>query len=171
MKIMSSQLFFVLSQPKLYAHFEILFSLFFKETIVILYFVYCYWQNTPAYLPTYLKESILFDKNSEKSVYYCLVVTHWKCQYIVWYELWKKCLLLFRSNSLKVSVLFDINSEESVLFGNNSLQVSVGPFYRSFVGGGGKVLFRYLNHVFHWQHISGMNANFKESMSGNKAFI
>ena len=49
-----SQLFFVLSQPKLYAHFKILFSLmFFKEEIVIFYFMYCFWRNTPTYLPTY----------------------------------------------------------------------------------------------------------------------
>ena len=106
-----------------------------------------------------LKVSLLFDINSEKSVYYCLVVTLQKCQYcliwtlkkclllpgsswrkisvycliwtlrkvftvawyqlsesvsVVWYELWKKCLLLLRSNSLKVSV---------------------GPFYRYFGGG------------------------------------
>ena len=55
MKIWLSQLFFMLSQPKLYAHFKILFSLiFFKEGIVILYFMYCFWRNTPTYLPTYL---------------------------------------------------------------------------------------------------------------------
>ena len=53
MKIRLSQLFFVLPQPKLYAHFKILFSLmFFTEAIVILYFMYCFWRNTPTYLPT-----------------------------------------------------------------------------------------------------------------------
>ena len=49
MKIRLSQLFFVLSQPKLYAHFKILFSLMFlKEAIVILYFMYCFWRDTPS---------------------------------------------------------------------------------------------------------------------------
>ena len=49
MKIRLSQLFFVLSQPKLYAQFEILFSvMLFKESIVILYFMYYFWRNTPT---------------------------------------------------------------------------------------------------------------------------
>ena len=43
----------MLSQPKLSVHFKILFSLrFFNEAIVILSYVYCFWQNTPTYLPT-----------------------------------------------------------------------------------------------------------------------
>ena len=51
MKIRPSQLFFVLFQPKLSVHFEILFSLmFFKEAIVVLSFMYCFWRNTPTYL-------------------------------------------------------------------------------------------------------------------------
>ena len=49
--------------------------------------------------------------------------------------------------------------------------MSVGPFYRCFLGGGGKVSLRYFNHVFDWQHISAENANLKESTAGNKAFI
>ena len=49
--------------------------------------------------------------------------------------------------------------------------MSVGPFYRYFVGGVGKVALRYLNHVFDWQHISAENANIKESMAVNKGFI
>ena len=53
MKIRLSQLFFVLSQPKLSVHFKILFSLkFSKEEIVILPSMYCFWLNTPTYLPT-----------------------------------------------------------------------------------------------------------------------
>ena len=49
MKIRPSQLFFVLFQPKLSVHFEILFSLmFFKEAIVVLSFMYCFWRNTPT---------------------------------------------------------------------------------------------------------------------------
>ena len=53
MKIRLSQFFFVLSQPKLYAHFKILSSLmFFKEAIVILYFMYYFWRNTPTYQDT-----------------------------------------------------------------------------------------------------------------------
>ena len=51
MKIRLSWLFFVLSQPKLSVRFKILFSLFFKEAIVILPFMYCFWWNTPTYLP------------------------------------------------------------------------------------------------------------------------
>ena len=52
MKIRISQLVFVLSQSKLSVHFKVLFSpMFFKETIVILSFMYCFWQNTPTYLP------------------------------------------------------------------------------------------------------------------------
>ena len=32
-----------------------------------------------------LKVSVLFDMNSEESVYYCLVVTLWKCRYcLIW---------------------------------------------------------------------------------------
>ena len=55
MKIRLSQLFFVLSQPKLSVHFKILFSLmFFKEAVVILSFMYWFWRNTPTYLPTCL---------------------------------------------------------------------------------------------------------------------
>ena len=51
MKIRFSQLFFVLSLPKLSVHFKILFSLmFFKEVIVILSSMYCFWRNTPTYL-------------------------------------------------------------------------------------------------------------------------
>ena len=51
MKIRLSQLFFVLSQPKLSVQFKISFSLmFFKEAIVILSFMYCFGQNTPTYL-------------------------------------------------------------------------------------------------------------------------
>ena len=41
MKIRLSQLFFVLSQPKLSVHLKILFSMFFKEAIVILSSMYC----------------------------------------------------------------------------------------------------------------------------------
>ena len=88
--------------------------------------------------------------DSEKIISYYLVITHWKCQYIVWYELWEKCL---------------------ILFGSHSLKVSVGPFYRCFMGGGGKVSLRYPNYVFDWQHISGKNANLKDSTAANKAFI
>ena len=50
MEIRLPQLFFVLSQPKLYAHFKILFSLmFFKEAIVILFFMYVFGE---IHLPT-----------------------------------------------------------------------------------------------------------------------
>ena len=50
MKIRLSQLFFVLFQSKHSVHFKILFSLFFKEAIVVLSFMYCFWRNTPTYL-------------------------------------------------------------------------------------------------------------------------
>ena len=53
MKIRLSQLFFVISQPKLSVHFKILFSLmFFKEAIIILSSMYCFWRNTHTYLHT-----------------------------------------------------------------------------------------------------------------------
>ena len=55
--------------------------------------------------------------NSQKHVYYCLVRTLWKCEYCliwsvntVWYWALNKSIL-FGSNSLKVSVLRDVNSE------------------------------------------------------------
>lgn len=51
MKIRLSQIFYVLSQPKLSVHFKILFSvMLFKEAIIILSFMYCFGQNTPTYL-------------------------------------------------------------------------------------------------------------------------
>ena len=66
MKIRLLQLFFVLSQPKLYAHFKILFSLiFFKEGILILFFMYCFWRNTPTYLPTYITIRFEFYEGAE----------------------------------------------------------------------------------------------------------
>ena len=49
--------------------------------------------------------------------------------------------------------------------------MSVAPFYRCFVWKGGKVSFRYLNHVFVSQHGSAANASLKESTAANKAFI
>ena len=63
--------------------------------------------------------------SSEKIIYYCVVVT--ESVSIVLYELWKKCFLLFDSNSLKVSVMFDMNSGKSVYycFGSNSMKVSL----------------------------------------------
>ena len=56
MKIRLSQLFFVLSQPKLSVHVKILFSIMlFKEAIVILSFMHCFWRNTPTYQPKVFK--------------------------------------------------------------------------------------------------------------------
>ena len=67
-----------------------------------------------------LKVLILFVMNSEKTVYYCLVVTLWKCQYCLIWTLEKvftiACLLMFGSNFLKVSVLFGMNSKKSVYY-------------------------------------------------------
>ena len=60
MKIRLSQLFFVLSQPKLSVYFNnFIFTndFFFNEIIVILYYMYCFWRNTPTYLPTNLIHS------------------------------------------------------------------------------------------------------------------
>ena len=52
MKTRLLQLFFVLSQPKLYAHFKILFSLIlFKEGIGILFLCIVFGE---IHLPTYL---------------------------------------------------------------------------------------------------------------------
>ena len=55
MKIRLSQLFFVLSQPKLSVPFKKFFSLtFFKEAIVILSSMYRFGEiHLPTYLPTY----------------------------------------------------------------------------------------------------------------------
>ena len=54
MKTRLSQLVFVLSQPKVSVHFEILYSvMFFKEAIAMLSSLYCFWRNTTTYLPTY----------------------------------------------------------------------------------------------------------------------
>ena len=106
--------------------------------------------------------------NSEKRIYYCLVVIHWKCQNIGWYELWEKCLLLFGSNSLKV--LFDIKSEKSVyyFFVVIHLMCQLVHFIDAFVEGRRTLLLRYLNHVFEWQHTFAENANLKESTAAKK---
>ena len=48
--------------------------------------------------------------NSQKSVYYYLVITLWKCEYCLMWVLNKS--ILFVSNSLKVSVLCDMNYEK-----------------------------------------------------------
>ena len=59
MKRRLSQLFFVLSQPKLSVNFNnfIFTNVFFNEIIVILYYMHCFWRNTPTYLPTNLIHS------------------------------------------------------------------------------------------------------------------
>ena len=51
--------------------------------------------------------------NYQKSVYYCLVKTLWKCEYCLISALNKS--ILFVSNSLKMSVLCDMNSEKKFL--------------------------------------------------------
>ena len=85
--------------------------------------------------------------NSQKSVYYYLVITLWKCEYCLIWVLNKS--IMFASNSLKVSLLCDMYSEKIfyysliwkelsekviivwclekcvVLFGSNSMEVSV----------------------------------------------
>ena len=71
MKRRLSQLFFVLSQPKLSVNLIILFSLmfFFNEIIVILYYMHCFWRNTPTYLPTYLPTNLIHSET-------CLMKNH-----------------------------------------------------------------------------------------------
>ena len=55
MKIRLSQLFLCYPSQNFQFILIILFSLmFFKEVIVILSYMYCFWRNTPTYLPTYL---------------------------------------------------------------------------------------------------------------------
>ena len=49
MKIRLSQLFFVLSQPKLSVHFKILFSLMFLKEVIVIFLMHCFWRNTPAF--------------------------------------------------------------------------------------------------------------------------
>ena len=74
MKTRLSQLFFVLSQPKLSAHFKILFSLMlFKEAILILYFMYCYWRNTPTYQPMNLCVMQKSKQNDDPFLRNCIV--------------------------------------------------------------------------------------------------
>ena len=55
MKTRLSQLVFVLSQPKVSVHFEILYSvMFFKEAIAMLSFCIVFGEiQLPTYLPTY----------------------------------------------------------------------------------------------------------------------
>ena len=71
-----------------------------------------------SYLPWFnnksLKVLILFYMNSAKVVLVLVLVgsNSSECVCIIWYELWKKCLLLFYSKLLKVSVWFDMNSEK-----------------------------------------------------------
>ena len=65
MKIRFSQVFFLLSQPKLSVHFKILFPLmFFKKAIVILCSMYFFGRNTPTYLPKFF---FLLEKNEGNS--------------------------------------------------------------------------------------------------------
>ena len=47
-------------------------------------------------------------------LYYCLVITLWKCEYCLIWALNKS--VLFGSNSLKVSVLCDMNSEKTFFY-------------------------------------------------------
>ena len=64
--------------------------------------------------------------NSQKIVYYCLVITLWKWEYCLIWALNKS--VLFDSNSLKLSVLCDMNSEKLftiVWFGRNPMKMSV----------------------------------------------
>ena len=62
--------------------------------------------------------------NSPKSVYCCLLITLWKCEYGFIWLLGKS--ILFGTNSLKVSVLCDGNSEKVCsIFGSNSLKLSI----------------------------------------------
>ena len=49
-------------------------------------------------------------KLSKKCLLYCLLITLWKCEYCLIWALSKS--ILFGSNSLKVSVLCDKNSEK-----------------------------------------------------------
>ena len=62
------------------------------------------------FVSNYLKVSVLYDTNSEKSFYYNLI---WKelseNVSIAWCL--EKCVVLFGSNSIRVPVMFDMNSE------------------------------------------------------------
>ena len=53
--------------------------------------------------------AVLFDMKSKK-MYYSLTVT--LCEFIVWSDLWKKCVALFCNDS--ESLLFDIKSGKNV---------------------------------------------------------
>ena len=89
----------------------------------------CQFRLTKTYRKVFI---VLFRSNSgganiawkelSENVSYYFIVTPSKC--IMWYELWKMCVVLFGSNSLKMSVLFDLNSDKKcvVLFCSNSLK-------------------------------------------------
>ena len=106
----------------------------------------------PVFMPTFLAFTWEFSiwefssvhSNSQKSVYCCLLITLWNCEYCLIWALNKS--VLFGSNSMKVSVLWDVNSEKSfyysliwkelsivwyklykcvLLFASNSLKISV----------------------------------------------
>ena len=61
------------------------------DTFIIIFIISAYFENEfwkkclLLFGSNSLKVSVLFYMNSEKSVYYCLVVTLWKCQYcLIW---------------------------------------------------------------------------------------
>ena len=55
-----------------------------------------------------------FHWKFQKSVYYCVAITLWKCEYCFIWALNKS--ILFGRNSLKVSVLYHINSEKTFYY-------------------------------------------------------
>ena len=98
MKIRLSQLFFVLSQPKLSVNFNnFIFTndFFFNEIIVILYYMYCFWRNTPTYLPTNLIHSETCLMKNHKSTVDLFLTNKPKSFFITFKGVWVITINLF----------------------------------------------------------------------------
>ena len=98
MKIRLSQLFFVLSQPKLSVNFNnFIFTndFFFNEIIVILYYMYCFWRNTPTYLPTTLIHSETCLMKNHKSTVDLFLTNKPKSFFITFKGVWVITIILF----------------------------------------------------------------------------
>ena len=98
MKIRLSQLFFVLSQPKLSVNFNnFIFTndFFFNEIIVILYYMYCFWRNTPTYLPRNLIHSETCLMKNHKSTVDLFLTNKPKSFFITFKGVWVITINLF----------------------------------------------------------------------------
>ena len=83
--------------------------------------VSCVYANFP-YLRIFCLR-ILFVQTSQESVYNCLVIILWKCEYCLTWALNNS--VLFGSNSLKMSVLMEALEICAVLLAINFLKILV----------------------------------------------